>query len=131
MINFSAIALMLALSSSPTGGPDVTPINLETPTYTAATRDLEDRFMEATYTDLNGRSVDYGSLDASALAAVIEDLKARHRQALEAFTTAFVRDEIAAGRSEAEARARAARYVDAYFEDLLDTQAELARDAGR
>ena len=126
MIGLVAACIAL-VSFNPVEGSVTVDVSSER--YSDATRDAEDRMKEVLYLDLNGRDVDYANLDRAKIQQISIQLRAAHHSEIEVFTRMFVRDEIAAGASEAEARARAAEYVDDYLEALWDVQIALANGA--
>lgn len=125
-----SLALVITTACTPSGATKegasaAMEIDIEAERYSDQTRDLEDRFKEAVYVDLEGLGIDYQSLTDLQMAEVSDKLKAKHRAAIEAFETAFVSDEVTAGTPQTEALTRAQGYVDDYFQSLWDVQIDL------
>jgi hypothetical protein len=106
-------------------GNSVMEVDIESDRYADRTRELEDRFKEVVYVDLNGHEIDYSTVTDRHMAEVSRYLRNDHSAEIEAFETAFIADEVKAGATNAEARARAKAYVDDYFQSLWDVQINL------
>jgi hypothetical protein len=102
-------------------------VDLDNPNYSEETRNAFDEAFQALYLDVESMNLNYSSITRPEIEQASSDLIARHGAAVEAFENAFVRDEIASGASEENARQRAYAHIVQSVDDIWDVQIDLSR----